>query len=351
MARGEAWFTGGPGYFRQLQSGRLIFRRSSLPGPRRVPAQAVTRWPLARVWVRRRATSHQEIEVWIIMGSDIEKIRNIGIIAHIDAGKTTTTERVLYYTGNTHRIGNVDEGTTVTDFMPQERERGITIQSAAITCEWKGYQIQRHRHAGPHRLHGRGAALAARAGRRRGRVRRRRRRGAAIGDGLATGGPLRRAPAGLCQQDGPHGRRLLADAADGQRPPGRASGGPADAHRSRGCFRGRGRPDRGQADHVRRGRRGRGDAQRHPGQPDGRIHAPARRADRGAGRRGRRSRGAVPGRGGNRQRLDPRGRAPGGHRPGRWCRSCAARRCATRASSRCWTPSSTTCRRRWTSRR
>ncbi|MCP4167560.1 MAG: elongation factor G [Chloroflexi bacterium] len=72
---------------------------------------------------------------------NLEKIRNIGIIAHIDAGKTTTTERVLYYSGRTYRIGNVDEGTTVTDFMDQERERGITIQSAAITCEWKGYQI------------------------------------------------------------------------------------------------------------------------------------------------------------------------------------------------------------------
>lgn len=72
---------------------------------------------------------------------NLEKIRNIGIIAHIDAGKTTTTERVLYYTGRTYRLGNVDDGTTVTDFMDQERERGITIQSAAITCEWKGYQI------------------------------------------------------------------------------------------------------------------------------------------------------------------------------------------------------------------
>jgi elongation factor G len=71
----------------------------------------------------------------------LENIRNIGIIAHIDAGKTTVSERVLYYTGLTHRLGSVDDGTTVTDFMPQERERGITIQSAAITCTWRDYQI------------------------------------------------------------------------------------------------------------------------------------------------------------------------------------------------------------------
>lgn len=71
----------------------------------------------------------------------LEKYRNIGIIAHIDAGKTTTTERILFYTGKTHRIGSVDDGTTVTDWMVQERERGITIVSAAVTAEWKDYQV------------------------------------------------------------------------------------------------------------------------------------------------------------------------------------------------------------------
>src|SRR5438270_1803026 len=71
----------------------------------------------------------------------LERVRNIGIIAHIDAGKTTTTERILYYTGRIHKIGEVHEGTTVTDWMPQERERGITITAAAITCEWQDHQI------------------------------------------------------------------------------------------------------------------------------------------------------------------------------------------------------------------
>src|SRR6201993_3528841 len=71
----------------------------------------------------------------------LERVRNIGIIAHIDAGKTTVTERVLFYTGRTYKIGEVHEGTAVMDWMEQERERGITITSAATTCAWNDHTI------------------------------------------------------------------------------------------------------------------------------------------------------------------------------------------------------------------
>jgi elongation factor G len=81
----------------------------------------------------------------MVTDNPLKHTRNIGIIAHIDAGKTTTTERILFYTGRTHRMGNVDDGTTITDWMAQERERGITITAAAVTCFWnrhgRDYQI------------------------------------------------------------------------------------------------------------------------------------------------------------------------------------------------------------------
>ena len=88
--------------------------------------------------------------------TDLNKVRNIGIMAHIDAGKTTTTERILFYTGVNHKIGETHDGASTTDWMEQEKERGITITSAAVTCFWNKQPDQHHRHPGPRRLHGRG---------------------------------------------------------------------------------------------------------------------------------------------------------------------------------------------------
>ena len=108
----------------------------------------------------------------------LERTRNIGISAHIDAGKTTLTERILFYTGMIHKIGDVDDGNTVTDWMEQEKERGITITSAATTCFWNQRKEagvfklrgsasarQYHRHSRACRFHRGGGAFVASFGR------------------------------------------------------------------------------------------------------------------------------------------------------------------------------------------
>ncbi|XP_036385039.1 ribosome-releasing factor 2, mitochondrial [Megalops cyprinoides] len=103
----------------------------------------------AQTWCRWRLQAKRSYiflpddvkSVRAVINPDVSKIRNIGIMAHIDAGKTTTTERMLYYSGYTRALGDVDDGDTVTDYMAQERERGITIQSAAVTFDWKEHRI------------------------------------------------------------------------------------------------------------------------------------------------------------------------------------------------------------------
>ena len=159
----------------------------------------------------------------------LDRYRNFGIMAHIDAGKTTTTERILFYTGKSHKMGEVHDGAATMDWMEQEQERGITITSAATTTFWERTEdgtttgdaeapLQHHRHPRPRRLHHRGGALARRARRRGVRARRQRRRGAADRDRLAAGRPLQGAAHRLRQQDGQDRRRLLQLRADDQGP-------------------------------------------------------------------------------------------------------------------------------------
>ena len=153
----------------------------------------------------------------------LQMTRNIGIMAHIDAGKTTTTERILYYTGITHKIGEVHEGAATMDWMVQEQERGINhyFGSHHLLLEpqrdpegSRGLQeepssYQHHRHPGHVDFTVEVAALSARAGWFRYRSGCQGRRRAPVRDGLASGRRIQGPPHGLRQQDGHHGRRLL----------------------------------------------------------------------------------------------------------------------------------------------
>ena len=276
----------------------------------------------------------------------LDRVRNIGIMAHIDAGKTTTTERILYYTGRTHKIGEVHEGAATMDWMAQEQERGITITSAATTAFWRDHRINIIDTPGPRRLHRRGGAQPARARRRHRRLRLGRRRRAAVRDRVAPGRPLQgsRGIAFINKMDRTGADFFAAvqsmiDRLGAHPVPVAAAAGPG------GAFPRRHRPDRDEGDRLLgRARHG----VRHRGDPRG-----AARAGRGvpppADRLGRRPRRRA-------HRDVPRGRVQGDagdaapRAARRDARTSRSRRCSparpsrTRACSRCSTPSWSTCR-------
>ncbi len=161
----------------------------------------------------------------------IEDYRNFGIMAHIDAGKTTTTERILYYTGKSHKIGEVHDGAATMDWMEQEQERGITITSAATTAIWNGKRLNIIDTPGHVDFTIEVERSLARARRRRGGAGRQPGRRAADRDGLAPGRPLQRAAHRVRQQDGQDRRGLRAVRAHHPRAAGRQGGADPAADR------------------------------------------------------------------------------------------------------------------------
>ena len=243
----------------------------------------------------------------------IEDYRNFGIMAHIDAGKTTTTERILYYTGKSHKIGEVHEGAATMDWMEQEQERGITITSAATTAFWNGKRLNIIDTPGHVDFTIEVERSLARARRRGLRARFQPGRRAADRDGLAPGRPLQRAAHRLLQQDGQDRRRLLPVPQGYRRSPRRQAGRDPAADRRREPVQGhhRSRP------HGRRGV-GRRDARReisrhrNSGRAARSGQGISREADRGRGRTRRRRDDRLSRRQGARRR-DAQAPHPQGH--------------------------------------